>query len=581
VLAEKNKLQARLKTVKQDNQRPLDQQSISTESSSHAALDGDLDVPQPPSRRSSARSARPPLSPRSPETHAQLDALQASLEEEIGKSSDDPDSATSLPDTSERKKPVVTPPALTFNESSGEEAMATSIRPTKRVPTPLRLTPERVRLVSVAPQSAFLVPRSDSFDRQNGSTSLRDPPPSAPPYQTSMQSPLSPPAERDGPQMLLFSPGLPSSPRPVSFQPNVPRSTRTSFNDTSSTRAQGPRSPSTSKDTTDHDSDDSSDSSSSPHTPAPISPKPVYVETVRMSMSPIAARRARIPSHRPNNSVGSSISTINEITSPSSPVDHRRASRSMSVDMKPMVGLLAPPDEMLERRKSRSFEDLHVMSNEFDAMKAAEEAKTTAEPAEVMPRTESLTASLEETIQDLRKANVAASVNSMSETPPNETEPEPPSRPAPPPPTQPSPLPSLQIPESVSGRSRASSNAKPPVTLLISPDEVYSIVLSVLSVRSKTVATPEGSVEESLFTIRCRMKSQDKGPEKEVLRVEKSVPQLKELSGVLSSIVGMSSFTNTFFADFPPEKSGQRKVNLPAKLWLTKGGGLLSAGNSG
>lgn len=566
MVAEKNKYQARLKTVKQDNQRPSDLHSISTESSSLAAQDGDLDGRQLPSRHSSARSARPPPSPRSPETHAQLDALQASLEEEIGKSSDDPDSATSLPDTSERKKPVVAPPALTFNESSGEEATTASIRP-KRVPTPLRLTPERVRLVSAAPQSAFLVPRSDSFDRQNGSTSLRDPPPSAPPYQTSMQTPLSPPAERDGPQMLLFSPGLPSSPRPVSFQPTVPRSTRASFHDTSSARAQGHRSPSTSKDTTtDHDSDDSSDSSSSPHTPAPISPKPVYVETVRMSMSPIAPRRARIPSHRANNSVGSSISTINEVASPPSPVDRRRASRSMSVDMKPMVGLLAPPDEMLERRKSRSFEDLHIMSNEFDAMKAAEEAKTMAEPAEVMPRTESLTASLEETIQDLQKANEAASVHSMRETPPDETEPEPPSRPAPPPPTKPSPPPSLHIPQPASGRSRAPSNAKPPVTLLISPDEIYSIALSVLSVRSKQVATPDGFVEESLFTIRCRTKSPDKGPDKEVLRVEKSVPQLKELSGVLSTIVSMSSFTNTFFADFPPEKAGQRKVNTTQKF---------------
>jgi hypothetical protein len=228
--------------------------------------------------------------------------------------------------------------------------------------------------------------------------------------------------------------------------------------------------------------------------------------------------------------------------------------------MKPMVGLLAPPDEMLERRKSRSFEDLHVMSDEFDAMKAAEEAKAKAEPAEELPRTESLTASLEETIQDLQKANEGASVKSRSETPPNETEPEPPSRPAPPPPTEPSPPPSLRIPEPAP-RSRAPSNAKPPVALLISPDEIYSIVLSVLSVRSKQVSTPDGSVEESLFTIRCRTKSPDKGPEKEVLRVEKSVPQLKELSGVLSSIVGMSSFTNTFFADFPPEKSGQRKVN--------------------
>jgi hypothetical protein len=231
-----------------------------------------------------------------------------------------------------------------------------------------------------------------------------------------------------------------------------------------------------------------------------------------------------------------------------------------------MGGLLAPPDEMLERRKSRSFEDLHVMSNEFDAMKAAEEAKATEESTEQLPRTESLTVSLEETIQDLQKANEAASLNSISETPPNETEPEPPRRPAPDPPIEQSPPP-FQTPQSVPARSRSPSNAKPPVTLLISPDEIYSIVLSVLSVRSRQVTTPDGSVEESLFTIRCRTKSTpDKGPEKELLRVEKSLPQLRELSGVLSSILSMSSFTNTFFADFPSEKSGQRKVHALGRL---------------
>jgi len=561
VLQEKNKYQARLKSVKPENLRPSDQNSVSTESSGHAAQDGELEVRQSPSRRSSARSARHPRSPRSPYSGAQLDALQASLEEELGKSSDDPDSGTSLADTAETKM-VVTPPALTLNESSGEEATSSS-RAARRVPTPLRLTPEKVQLVSVAPQSAFLVPRSESFDRPNGVMTFREPPPSAPPYQTSLSTPFSP-AERNVPRPM-FSPGLPASPRPVSFQPPASTSTRTSL-DASSTQAQGHRSPSTSKGTT--DTDDSTDSSASPHTPAFVEPpKQVYVEAVRMS--PVAPRRARIPSHRSTRSVSSSITTINEITSPSSPVMDRRTSRSMSVDLKPRSegNLLVPPDEMLERRKSRSFEDLHRLSTAFDELKAAEESKV-VEEKEQMPHEETLTGmGLDETIQDLQNANEEAKLASISEPFADEIVPEQPKRPAPTPPSPLSPTSlsptSLQSPQALfPGQARIASYAKPPVTLLISPEEIHSIVLSVLSIRSSQITSSDGPAEESLFTIRCRTRpTPDKGPEKEILRVEKSLSQLEELSLGLLNIVGMSSFISTFFAEFPVEKSGQRKVN--------------------
>jgi len=240
----------------------------------------------------------------------------------------------------------------------------------------------------------------------------------------------------------------------------------------------------------------------------------------------------------------------------------------MSVDLKPRPegNLLVPPDEMLERRKSRSFEDLHRLSTAFDEMRTAHDASVLEEKKQML-QGESLTSvSLDETIQDLQNANEEAKAASINERSTDEIGPEQPKRPAPATPSPPSPMSfsptSLQPPQAlIPGRARTPSYSTTPVTLLISPEEIHSIVLSVLSVRSRKITNSDGPAEESLFTIRCRTRpTPDKAPETEILRVEKSLSQLEELSLALLNIVGMSSFISTFFAEFPIEKSGQRKV---------------------
>src|SRR5436190_8735542 len=129
VLEDKNRYQARLKSLKQTPIRPFDQLSISTESSAQAVVDGDGDGKQTPSRRSSARSVsqRPP---RSPQPNSQLDALQASLEAEIA---NEGDSSAFISRQSTGITKVVMPALMI--DSSGEPPVS---RP-KRVPTPLDL----------------------------------------------------------------------------------------------------------------------------------------------------------------------------------------------------------------------------------------------------------------------------------------------------------------------------------------------------------------------------------------------------------------------------------------------------------
>jgi hypothetical protein len=88
-------------------------------------------------------------------------------------------------------------------------------------------------------------------------------------------------------------------------------------------------------------------------------------------------------------------------------------------------------------------------------------------------------------------------------------------------------------------------------------------LLSVLSVRSRQVPTNTGPVEETLFTIRCRVKNTvDKTGDKEILRVEKSFASLMELGDKVGSASGMAPFLRSFFDDFPIEKPEQRKVRF-------------------
>jgi len=106
---------------------------------------------------------------------------------------------------------------------------------------------------------------------------------------------------------------------------------------------------------------------------------------------------------------------------------------------------------------------------------------------------------------------------------------------------------------------------------MISPNDIPSVVLSVLSVRSRQKASTPNSGEETLFTIRCRLRNPtDKSLEREILRVEKTFSALTDLGSSLSSIVGMAQFLNSFFDDFPIEKADQRKVIFTA-ISLTLG----------
>lgn len=555
VLEDKNRYQDRLKALKQTSTRPFDQISVSTESSAQAAVDGDGDGKQPPSRRSSARSQRPP---RSPLPNSQLDALQASLEAEIAKSSEEDDSASISGQSMDVVKVVM--PSLMI-DSSGEPPVS---RP-KRVPTPLDLSPSKVRASDPHPRSAFLLPQNGTPEPNNGRLSpYRDPPPSAPPFQTSVPTSVSTPAR---PAPPLFSPGLPTSPRPYtpSFQTLSPMSSRILSDETEPRMLQhrSPSTPRTSKPPT--DTDMMTDSSSSPRTPGPLSPKEAQVESIRKS--PFSPRRARIPSHRSNISVThtstSSIVTINEPTNSTPPIV-ATVSRSMSVDLKiPNGNGLVPPQESVERRKSRSFEDLHSLSTTLAEMKTAEGDKTHS-------RNASLTGiGLDEAINEMQRANEELKLSAIQERQSTETDATTLEQPKRPPPSAPSSLESPTILQpAFTGRTESSSNAPRLITLAISPSDVFSISLSVLSIRSSQVPTAIAPTEETLFTIRCRMKNVDKSAEREILRVEKSFASLMQLGEKLSSIVGMAPFLSTFFDDFPVEKSDQRRVCLGMTLLI-------------
>ena len=511
--------------------------------------------------------------PRSPQANAQLDALQASLEAEIAKNSDDSDRAPT--------------PAKSFNGSlSDVPRLAVDGPPPhtqggkiKRVPTPLDLSPARVRASEPPSRSAFLAPRSGSPKTgNNGRLSPyrdpRDPPPSAPPFQQTYSPDHISSIARHAPP-ALFSPGLPKSPR--AFLPSVvPMSPLSGeiVSDEPETRHPDPPPSSTPRSRAFTDPDDLSDSSMSPSTPVPPSPssRDALVEAARKS--PLVPRRSRIPSHRSNPSTShtstSSIGTINGPTSngpiitTTSPVASR-SSRSMSMEWKEPPGRsLLPPQEALERRKSRSFEDLHSLSNSFDKMKKEEEDKANAndDPS----KTSSEEIGLEETILEMQRANDQYLSPALTDSP-QRTEfqsfPAPPKRPAPPTPPQKSPTsnqtPALQPP--FTARARSASSASKLVALAISPNDIPTLLLSVLSVRSRQVPTNTGSAEETLFTIRCRVKNNTEKPgDKEILRVEKSLASLMELGEKLGNASGMAPFLKSFFDDFPIEKPDQRKV---------------------
>ena len=87
----------------------------------------------------------------------------------------------------------------------------------KRVPTPLDLSPAKVRASEPSSRSAFLLPRSESpRTGNNGRLSPyrdpRDPPPTAPPSQQTYSSDHLSSTARHAPP-ALFHPGLPKSPR--------------------------------------------------------------------------------------------------------------------------------------------------------------------------------------------------------------------------------------------------------------------------------------------------------------------------------------------------------------------------------
>jgi hypothetical protein len=542
VLQDKNKYQARLKAALKNDSAPSgDALSTTTESSTAATLDDiGQDAKQPLSRRSSARSARSVRPPRSPQPGAQLDALQASLEEEIGKSTDDSDSPANSSQTAR-----TTPPTLKLDLPAQRPSSSKGRRP-----SPLNLTPNPARSNEGMPKSAFLAPRSGSPDFRGGRRSpMREPPPSAPPFQTSTSinnlsasnnlTPMSSPPPPRNP--MPRSPGLPRSPRPVTpnFQSIFSSSGKVIF-DEGERRSQddGPltqednasSTPQTSKPPTDNEY--LSDSSSSPTTPAPTSPRDALVESARKS--PLVPRRSRMPGHRSSASRGSTSSSNQTINGPIV----TRPGRSMSETKD--TRMLSEQSIAIERRKSRSFEDLHSFMN-----------------AEGMPVTDGpLTSNsllkgigLDEAIEEMQRESEKYQQDENKDSDVSPIEPPkraPPAIPLP----QPSPL---------QPRSRSSTMSKSHTinAMSISPNEIPSLVLSVLSVRSRHVTLLKGESEDTLFTIRCRMKT---GERSEVLRVEKAFGSIMDLGENLAYIPGMETFLHTFFEAFPSEKPDQRKV---------------------
>lgn len=567
MLHDRDRCQERLRALKQDPTRSFDQNSVSTESSSaQAASELDIEGKQQSSHRSSLRSEMSQRPPRSPQPGHLLDALQASLEAEIAKSSNEHDPITSS--STDVNKNISVSLAV---DSSGERAES---RP-KRVPTPLDLSAHKSRTSEPLPRPTFLLPGSGNSETRNGRLSpSREPPPSAPPFRTFVPDTVTATTRQAQP---LFSPGLPASPRPYtpSLQILSPMVGKIVSDDSEPrTQQRGSSStPRTSKPPTPTETtEELTDSSLSPHTPSLTSPRDVFVETIHKS--PLAPRRARLPSHRSNPSAThtstSSIVTISEPTMSTSPIVGR-VSRSLSVEIKHPDGRsLVPPEESLERRKSRSFSDLHSLANTFDELNESADHKSQFRDA-------SLTGmGRDESINELQRDNRQSQISAIEEVR-SETIIEPPRRAPPAPPT--SQESSLTLQPAFTTRPRSSSNTSRLVTLAINPNDILSVVLSVLSVRSRKVPTATGQSEETLFTIRCRMKNPVDRSDSEILRVEKSFTSLMELGENLSSITGMAPFLSSFFDDFPVEKSGQRKV-FPVLDWLTIGRRLLFRSSS-
>jgi hypothetical protein len=195
--------------------------------------------------------------------------------------------------------------------------------------------------------------------------------------------------------------------------------------------------------------------------------------------------------------------------------------------------------------------------------------RTGSQRTKIHSRSSSLTRiGLDETIDEMTKANEESQMASINETQ-GEASVDSPSGALAPSAAQKSPK-TLQPP--FTARTRSASNASNLVSLAINPNDILSVMLSVLSVRSKQTPTATGSGGGSLFTIRCRMKNSADKSDKEILRVEKSIASLMELGAKLSSITGMGPFLSSFFDDFPVDKSGQRKVySLGIRLIVGRG----------
>lgn len=561
VLLDKNKYQARLKALqRQDGIRPFDQNSNSTESSSIAVQDLDTspDANKTPSRRSSARSTRS-RPPRSPQPNTQLDALQASLEAEIAKSSDEAES-DSPGLTSEPLKPEETTVLPSIVNSFSSTSLSSR---GKKIPTPLDLSPAKIRVVDVMPRSAYLVPRSDAPDRTGRLTPTREPPPSAPPYQVSNSNYLTA-ARKETPP--LRSPGLPKSPRPTIIQqlPLTPVGGSGAFAEPEQPeqwlKEQGPSS-SAQELTAGKDIEEISDSSSSPNT----SPRErdVLVETARKS--PLVPRRSRMPSHRANNSLShtSTSSSIITISGPTPTTANApvvtRTSRSFSFEDKQAngrpQGTLVPPEQSNERRKSRSFDDLQSLVHELETESSSTMVKSKSSNA-------SLTGiGLDEAISEMRRENGQYKAENREQSDPSDLI----MAPQRSPPAAPTSQSTAALQPPFTARSRSSSNVVNPVKLVISPSDIPSVVLSVLSVRSRQKTSMPTPGEETLFTIRCRVRNPvDKSLDREILRVEKPFSALTDLGSNLSGVVGMEQFLKSFFDDFPIEKADQRKVAFTA-----------------
>jgi hypothetical protein len=171
---------------------------------------------------------------------------------------------------------------------------------------------------------------------------------------------------------------------------------------------------------------------------------------------------------------------------------------------------------------------------------------------------------LDEAILEMQRENAQFPPNASDQSEKMDIK-TPPQRSPPAAPATAQPTVALQPP--FTARSRSSSNVATPVKLVISPNDIPSVVLSVLSVRSQQKTSTPTPGEETLFTIRCRLRSPlDKSLEREILRVEKTFSALTALGSNLSGVVGMTQFLNSFFDDFPIEKADQRKVRLPCPL---------------